>query len=308
MYQAGSEISSLLERLPSAVGYQPTLSYEMGAFQERIGSTKDGSITSIQAVYYSLLMTLLTLQLLRHSHTSIQLSYLIEISLLQDVSPAVNPLESTSKLLARGYVSDAHFDTASKVLTILEELNQLQDVIMILGMSGLNEDDKRTVATARRLQNFLTQPFIVAEKFSGMPGATVPLASTVESFSRVITGELNHIPEKFFLYKGTIDEVIREYEKWKLNASDDEKQEAGAGPDIDKVYKDKKSKRNAKDKAKLEKQMAKDKKQLLKDAGLEKTTIIDISSIDDDDDLDGISRFREKETRKNEKETSQKRR
>ncbi len=204
--QAGSEISSLLERLPSAVGYQPTLNYEMGAFQERIGSTEDGSITSIQAVYIPAddLTDPSAVSSFAHFDSTIILDRDIAA---QGRFPAINPLESTSKLLARGYISDAHYETASKVLNILEQLNQLQDVIMILGLNGLTDEDKKIVATARRLQNFLSQPFVVAEKFSGIDGITIPIDRTIQSFSKILSGELNHIPENLFLYKGDSDDV-----------------------------------------------------------------------------------------------------
>lgn len=207
--QAGSEISSLLERLPSAVGYQPTLSYEMGAFQERIGSTNDGSITSIQAVYIPAddLTDPSAVASFSHFDSTIILD--------RDIAaagryPAINPLDSTSKLLAKGYVTDSHYNVATKVLQTLEQLNQLQDVIMILGLNGLTEEDKKTVATARRLQLFLTQPFIVSKKFSGIDGKTVPLSETIRSFEKIVSGDLNHIPESLFEYRGSIDEVENE--------------------------------------------------------------------------------------------------
>lgn len=212
--QAGSEISSLLERLPSAVGYQPTLSYEMGSFQERIGSTADGSITSIQAVYIP--ADDLTDPSAVASFTHFDSTIILDRDIAaQGRFPAINPLESSSKLLARGYVSDAHYDAAIGVQEVLEQYNQLQDIIMILGLNGLTEKDKEIVKTARRVQNFLSQPFSVAEKFSGIPGITVSIEATISSFLRILSGELNHIPEKLFMYVGTIDEVLEKYKVWK---------------------------------------------------------------------------------------------
>ncbi len=273
--QAGAEISSLLERLPSAVGYQPTLTYEMGAFQDRIGSTRDGSITSIQAVYIPAddLTDPSAVASFSHFDSTIILDRDIAA---QGRFPAVNPLESTSKLLARGYVTDEHYETAQKVLTTLEQFNQLQDVIMILGLNGLTDKDKQTVASARRIQNFLTQPFSVAEKFSGMPGKTVPLHETVKSFSELATGKLNHIPEKLFLYKGTIDEVIAEYDDYLKSKKEEEKDKVDIA--IDKAKNSKKVKK-AHDKELSKKQKAEQKALEKKKAGLEKTTIIDLKGI-----------------------------
>lgn len=271
--QAGSEISSLLERLPSAVGYQPTLSYEMGAFQERIGSTEDGSITSIQAVYIPAddLTDPSAVASFSHFDSTIILD--------RDIAaagryPAVNPLESTSKLLARGYVTDAHYDVASKVLQTLEQLNQLQDVIMILGLNGLTEEDKKTVATARRIQNFLTQPFIVSKKFSGIDGRSIKLSDTIRSFEKIVSGDMNHIPESLFLYKGTIEEVEEAWkiEKAKRGDSAEEKVEKMASKATEKAQE-----RLAKAKSKAEKDAQQKAERL--EAGLEKTTVLDLTSL-----------------------------
>ncbi|MCP4336416.1 MAG: F0F1 ATP synthase subunit beta [Mycoplasma sp.] len=273
--QAGAEISSLLERLPSAVGYQPTLTYEMGAFQERIGSTKDGSITSIQAVYIPAddLTDPSAVASFAHFDSTIILDRDIAA---QGRFPAINPLESNSKLLARGYVSDEHYEIAQKVLTILEQFNQLQDVIMILGLNGLTEEDKKTVASARRIQNFLTQPFSVAEKFSGMPGISVPLNETIKSFSELTSGNLNYIPEKLFLYKGTIQEVIDEYNKYIKNQKEDNDKKIDSA--IDKAQNSKKVE-NAYNKVLTRKQKQEKKALEKKRAGLEKVTILDLKGV-----------------------------
>ncbi|MCK5806789.1 MAG: F0F1 ATP synthase subunit beta, partial [Mycoplasmataceae bacterium] len=255
--QAGAEISSLLERLPSAVGYQPTLSTEMGQFQERIGSTKDGSITSIQAVYIPADDLTDPSAVASFSHFDSTLILDRDIAAM-GLFPAINPLESSSKLLARGYVSDAHYDTASKIINILEQMNQLEDVIMILGLNGLSDEDKEVVLSARRIRNFLTQPFVVAEKFSGMPGISVPIASTIKDFRRLSTGELNHIPANLFLYKGSLEEVeegFKKYEKEKAlkdkdEATKDQADKATAA--ISKKTKDKKKKKGRKGKSKID--------------------------------------------------------
>ena len=281
--QAGAEISSLLERLPSAVGYQPTLAYEMGAFQERIGSTKDGAITSIQAVYIPAddLTDPSAVASFAHFDSTIILDRDIAA---MGLFPAINPLESSSKLLARGYVSDAHYDTASSVLNILEQMNQLQDVIMILGLSGLSDSDKEIVKSARRITNFLTQPFIVAEKFSGIKGISVPIDSTIRDFQRLVKGKLNHIPEKLFLYKGSLSEVEAGFEKYKkdqeLKNEEDIKQaevDKAAKLAEDKVKKGKMTKEEKKA-AKLAEKLAKepepdglDEKKLIID-GVDQTT------------------------------------
>lgn len=249
--QAGSEISSLLERLPSAVGYQPTLSYEMGAFQERIGSTKDGSITSIQAVYIP--ADDLTDPSAVASFTHFDSTIILDRDIAaQGRFPAINPLESSSKLLARGYVTDAHYDAAIGVQEVLEQYNQLQDIIMILGLNGLTDKDKEIVKTARRIQNFLSQPFSVAEKFSGIPGKTVPLETTITSFLKILSGELNHIPEKLFLYQGSVEDVIEKYNEWKLTNGEEEKPKTKVEEAKENVSKKKKKKKK---KTGLEKQV-----------------------------------------------------
>ena len=253
--QAGAEISSLLERLPSAVGYQPTLAYEMGAFQERIGSTKDGSITSIQAVYIPAddLTDPSAVASFAHFDSTIILDRDIAA---MGLFPAINPLESSSKLLARGYVSDAHYDTASSVLNILEQMNQLQDVIMILGLSGLSDDDKEIVKSARRITNFLTQPFIVAEKFSGIKGISVPIDGTIRDFQRLVKGELNDIPEKLFLYKGTLAEVEDAYELYKKEQEIKSEEDAKKA-EVDKAAKLAEEKAKGKKLSRAEKKAAK---------------------------------------------------
>ncbi|XP_067660054.1 ATP synthase subunit beta-like [Haliotis asinina] len=221
LVQAGSELSSLLGKLPSAVGYQPTLSSEMGAFQERVGTNEDGAITSVQAVYIPAddLTDPSAVASFAHFDSTIILDRDIAAA---GIYPAVNPLESSSSLLNRGYITDAHYESATKVLEILEKNNQLQDIIMILGLDGLTDEDKFVVNVAGRLRNFLSQPFFVAEKFSGSAGKTVPLAETVKSFERILDGEVNHIPERYFLYKGGLDEVIAAYEKDQKKAENEE--------------------------------------------------------------------------------------
>lgn len=275
--QAGAELSSLLERLPSAVGYQPTLSYEMGSFQERIGSTPDGSITSIQAVYIPAddLTDPSAVASFAHFDSTIILDRDIAA---QGRFPAVNPLESTSKLLAKGYISDIHFDTATRVIEILEQLSQLQDVILILGFNGLTDEDKKLVASARRIQNFLTQPFSVAQKFSGHEGKSLPLEQTINSFSKIITGELNHIPENLFLYKGTVEEVIANYEDMKKKGKLEDEGKA-ADMKIEEAISE--SKAVSKRQKKEQKLSDKEKDKMLREAGMEKTTILDLTHIDE---------------------------
>ena len=183
--QAGSEVSALLGRMPSAVGYQPTLATEMGAMQERITSTKHGSITSVQAVYV----------------------------------PAVDPLDSTSRILTPEILGKEHYECAQRVKELLQHYKQLQDIIAILGMEELSEEDKIAVARARRVQRFLSQPFHVAEQFTGLPGAYVDIKDTIKGFNMILDGELDHLPEAAFNLKGTIEEVIEAGEKMLAEAS-----------------------------------------------------------------------------------------
>ena len=205
--QAGSEISALLGRMPSAVGYQPTLSTEMGQLQERITSTKDGSITSVQAVYVPAddLTDPAPANTFAHLDSTVVLSRpLSELG----IYPAVDPLDSTSTVLAKEIVGQEHYDVARGVQKVLQRYKDLQDVIAILGMDELSEEDKMTVARARRIQKFLSQPFHVAEQFTGAPGTYVKLADTIRSFKEILEGKYDSIAEQNFYMKGSIDSVI----------------------------------------------------------------------------------------------------
>ena len=210
--QAGSEVSALLGRMPSAVGYQPTLATELGELQERIASTKQGSITSVQAVYVPAddLTDPAPATTFAHLDATTVLSRKI---VEQGIYPAVDPLESTSRVLEADVVGAEHYETARTVQSILQKYAELQDIIAILGMEELSEEDKTTVFRARKIQKFLSQPFHVAEVFTGMPGKFVPLKETIRGFKMIIDGELDTIPEMAFFNVGTIDEVI---EKAKL--------------------------------------------------------------------------------------------
>ena len=205
--QAGSEVSALLGRIPSAVGYQPTLSTEMGGLQERITTTKNGSITSVQAIYVPAddLTDPAPATAIAHLDATTVLSRAIsELG----IYPAVDPLDSTSRILDPGVVGDEHYDVARKVQAILQEYKDLQDIIAILGMEELSEDQKMTVARARRLQKFLSQPFHVAEAFTGTPGKYVKLSDTIKGFKMIANGELDHLPEQAFYMVGTIEDAI----------------------------------------------------------------------------------------------------
>ncbi|MEG0692148.1 MAG: F0F1 ATP synthase subunit beta, partial [Oscillospiraceae bacterium] len=207
-------VSALLGRMPSAVGYQPTLATEMGALQERITSTKRGSITSVQAVYVPAddLTDPAPATTFAHLDATTVLSR--SISSL-GIYPAVDPLDSDSRMLSPAVVGEEHYDIARKVQKILQRYKELQDIIAILGMDELSDEDKTTVARARRIQNFLSQPFTVAEQFTGIPGKYVPLAETVRGFKEIIEGKHDNLPESAFLFVGSIDEVI---EKAKVGA------------------------------------------------------------------------------------------
>jgi F-type H+/Na+-transporting ATPase subunit beta len=205
--QAGSEVSALLGRMPSAVGYQPTLATEMGDLQERITSTKNGSITSVQAIYVPAddITDPAPAAAFAHLDATVVLNRaLTEIG----IYPAVDPLNSGSRILAAQYVGDRHYNAASGVQRILQRYKELQDIIAILGMDELGEDDKRIVGRARRVQRFLSQPFAVAEQFTGIPGKYVKLDETVESFERVVAGEFDELPEQAFYMAGSIDEAV----------------------------------------------------------------------------------------------------
>lgn len=205
--QAGSEVSALLGRMPSAVGYQPTLATEMGALQERITSTKHGSITSVQAVYVPAddLTDPAPATTFAHLDATTVLSRNIAS---QGIFPAVDPLESTSRILSPDVVGQEHYDVAREVQRILQRYTELQDIIAIMGIDELSDEDKLTVSRARKIQRFLSQPFAVAEQFTGYEGKYVPLKETIRGFKEIIEGKHDDIPESAFLFAGTIDEVV----------------------------------------------------------------------------------------------------
>jgi F-type H+-transporting ATPase subunit beta len=205
--QAGSEVSALLGRMPSAVGYQPTLATEMGKLQERITSTKKGSITSVQAVYVPADDLTDPAPATTFSHLDAKTVLSRNIASL-GIYPAVDPLDSTSRVLTPEIVGQEHYDVARKVQEILQRYKELQDIIAILGMDELSDEDKAVVARARRIQNFLSQPFTVAEQFTGFQGKYVPVAETVRGFKEIIEGKHDDIPESAFLFVGGIDEVL----------------------------------------------------------------------------------------------------
>ena len=204
--QAGSEVSALLGRMPSAVGYQPTLATEVGELQERIASTKNGSVTSVQAVYVPAddLTDPAPATTFAHLDATTVLSRKI---VEQGIYPAVDPLESTSRILEEDVVGKEHYEVANKVQQMLQKYKELQDIIAILGMEELSEDDKLTVNRARKIQRFLSQPFHVAENFTGVPGKYVPVKETIRGFKAIIDGEMDGYPEAAFFNVGTIDEV-----------------------------------------------------------------------------------------------------
>jgi len=208
--QAGSEVSALLGRMPSAVGYQPTLATEMGALQERITSTNRGSITSVQAVYVPAddLTDPAPATTFAHLDATTVLSRAIS-SL--GIYPAVDPLESNSRILTPEIVGQEHYEVARSVQTILQRYTELQDIIAIMGMDELSDEDKLTVSRARKIQRFLSQPFSVAEQFTGMPGKYVPIKETIRGFREIIEGKHDDIPESYFLFAGSIDEVVEKF-------------------------------------------------------------------------------------------------
>jgi F-type H+/Na+-transporting ATPase subunit beta len=212
--QAGSEVSALLGRMPSAVGYQPTLLTEMGELQERITSTKTGSITSVQAIYvpaddYTDPAPATTFA---HLDATTNLSRaIVELG----IYPAVDPLASTSRILDARIIGDEHYNVARAVKQVLQRYKDLQDIIAILGIDELSEEDKLTVGRARRIQRFLSQPFFVAEQFTGFPGKYVPIADTVRSFREIVDGKYDHLPEQAFYMVGTIEEAVEKAEKMK---------------------------------------------------------------------------------------------
>ena len=209
--QAGSEVSALLGRMPSAVGYQPTLATEMGALQERITSTKNGSITSVQAVYVPADDYTDPAPATTFAHLDATTALDRGIASL-GIYPAVDPLSSSSRILSPDVVGQEHYQVARQVQSILQRYKELQDIIAIMGMDELSEEDKLTVNRARKVQRFLSQPFSVAEQFTGMEGKYVPLKETIRGFKEIIEGKHDAIPESCFLFAGTIDDVV---EKWK---------------------------------------------------------------------------------------------
>ncbi len=210
--QAGSEVSALLGRMPSAVGYQPTLSSEMGALQERITSTKQGSITSVQAIY-------VPADDLTDPAPATTFSFLDATTVLSrkiaelGIYPAVDPLDSTSRILDPNIIGEEHYNVAQSVKQLLQKYNELQDIIAILGVDELSDEDKLVVARARRAQRYLSQPFHVAEQFTGLKGVMVPLSETIRGFKMILSGELDNLPEQAFLNVGTIDEAIAKGKK-----------------------------------------------------------------------------------------------
>ena len=210
--QAGSEVSALMGRMPSAVGYQPTLANELGALQERITSTRDGSITSVQAVYVP--ADDLTDPAPATTFTHLDATTVLSRDIAsQGIYPAVDPLDSTSRILSPEVVGQEHYEIARAVQKVLQRYKELQDIIAIMGMDELSEDDKRTVNRARKVQRFLSQSFHVAEQFTGMPGQYVPLKETLRGFRMILNGECDDLPESAFLFAGTIDDVFAKAKK-----------------------------------------------------------------------------------------------
>ena len=206
--QAGSEVSALLGRMPSAVGYQPTLATEMGSLQERITSTNRGSITSVQAVYVPAddLTDPAPATTFAHLDATTVLSRSIA-SL--GIYPAVDPLESTSRILSPEIVGEEHYRVAREVQRVLQRYQELMDIIAIMGMDELSDEDKKLVSRARKIQRFLSQPFSVSEKFTGIPGTYVPISETIRGFAEILDGKCDDLPESAFLFAGTIDDVVK---------------------------------------------------------------------------------------------------
>jgi F-type H+-transporting ATPase subunit beta len=216
--QAGSEVSALLGRMPSAVGYQPTLATEMGELQERIASTKSGSITSVQAIYVPADDYTDPAPATTFAHLDASTNLSRQIANL-GIYPAVDPLASTSRILDPRLLGEEHYATARAVQQVLQRYKELQDIIAILGMDELSEDDKLTVARARKIQRFLSQPFYVAEQFTGMEGRYVEIKDTIRGFKELVEGKHDDLPEQAFLYVGTIEEVRQKAEKIRQEAA-----------------------------------------------------------------------------------------
>ena len=232
--QAGSEVSALLGRMPSAVGYQPTLETEMGGLQERISSTKQGSVTSIQAVYVPAddLTDPAPASVFAHLNATTTLSRSISE---KGIYPAVDPLDSTSTILKADILGEEHYNTATDVQEVLQRYKELQDIIAILGIDELSDEDKLQVNRARKIERFLSQPFNVAEAFTGRPGEVVPVAETVASFRSIVDGEHDDIPEAAFYMKGSIEQVLSE--------SKGEGEEETAGADAESEEQEEKKER-----------------------------------------------------------------
>jgi F-type H+-transporting ATPase subunit beta len=217
--QAGSEVSTLLGRMPSAVGYQPTLADEMGELQERITSTKGRSITSLQAIYVPADDITDPAPHTAFAHldaTTVLSRQIVELG----IYPAVDPLDSTSRILDARYIGEEHYDVARRVQEILQRYKDLQDIIAILGVDELSEQDKLIVARARKIQKFLSQPFFVAEQFTGIPGKYVSVQDTIRGFNMIAEGELDHLPEQAFYMVGGIEEAIEQGEKLRREGGD----------------------------------------------------------------------------------------
>jgi F-type H+/Na+-transporting ATPase subunit beta len=231
--QAGSEVSALLGRMPSQVGYQPTLETEMGQLQERITSTREGSVTSVQAIYVPAddLTDPAPASVFAHLNATTTLSRSISE---KGIYPAVDPLDSTSTILKPDIVGEEHYEVAQKVKEILQRYKELQDIIAILGIDELSDEDRITVQRARKVERFLSQPFFVAEQFTGLSGEYVPIGETVRSFREIIDGEHDDIPERAFLLKGTIEQVVEEAggkSGGKKDSDDDESEDSEEGSD-----------------------------------------------------------------------------
>jgi F-type H+-transporting ATPase subunit beta len=222
--QAGSEVSALLGRMPSQVGYQPTLETEMGQLQERITSTRQGSVTSIQAIYVPAddLTDPAPASVFAHLNATTTLSRSISE---KGIYPAVDPLDSTSTILKPDVVGEEHYRVAQEVKETLQRYKELQDIIAILGIEELSDEDRLTVSRARRIERFLSQPFFVAEAFTGTPGQYVPIAETVRSFAEILSGEHDEIPERAFLLKGTIDDVLEDVKGSRKRSDSGEKKD-----------------------------------------------------------------------------------
>jgi F-type H+-transporting ATPase subunit beta len=216
--QAGSEVSALLGRIPSAVGYQPTLATDMGALQERITTTQKGSITSVQAIYVP--ADDLTDPAPATSFAHLDATTVLSRSIAEKgIYPAVDPLDSTSRMLSAAVVGEEHYTVARQVQQILQRYKQLQDIIAILGMDELSEEDKLTVSRARKVERFLSQPFHVAEVFTGAPGVFVELADTIKGFKALCNGDYDHLPEPAFYMVGTIEQAVEKAKKLAAEAA-----------------------------------------------------------------------------------------